>query len=221
MIEPHSRVILALDVIGIERAAKVARAAAKSIDAIKIHWPVILERGLQGVRGLAELAPVIVDAKLSDIPSTNRMASEIIFSSGASGLICQGFAGEDSIRACMEAGGDVYVLVEMTHPGSLQFISKHSQQMARMAKEIGASGIVAPGNRPQKLASYRRTIGSSMSILSPGIGPQGGNPGDAVANGADFEIVGRAICAAADPGAAAKDIAQKIAERVRPQRGGN
>lgn len=214
MIEAKNHLILALDVIGIERAAKVAQATAGHIDAIKIHWPVMLERGLHGVRGLAEVAPVIVDAKLSDIPSTNRVACEIIYSCGASGVICQGFAGEDSVRACVEAGGDVYVLIEMSHPGSLQFISKHSKQMAVMAKEVGASGIVAPANRPEKLASYRKIVGPSMQILCPGIGVQGGNPGDAVANGADFEIVGRAICGAEDPARAAKEIAQAIASKV-------
>jgi len=206
--------ILALDVIGLERAAKVAQATADYIDAIKIHWPVMLERGLHGVRGLAEIAPVIVDAKLSDIPSTNRVACEIIYSCGASGVICQGFAGEDSVRACVEAGGDVYVLIEMSHPGSLQFISKHSRQMAAMAKKVGASGIVAPANRPEKLASYRKIVGPSMQILCPGVGVQGGNPGDAVANGADFEIVGRAICGAEDPARAAKEIAQAISSRA-------
>ncbi len=215
MIEPKNHLILALDVIGIERAAKVAQLTAEYIDAIKIHWPVILERGLHGVRGLAELAPVIVDAKLSDIPSTNRVACEIMRCSGASGVICQGFAGEDSVRACVEAGGDVYVLVEMSHPGSLQFISKHSEEIARMARNVGASGIVAPANRPEKLASYREIVGPSMQILCPGIGIQGGNPGDAVAMGADFEIVGRAICSAKDPGLAAKEIAQAIASKVR------
>ena len=214
MIEPKNHLILALDVIGLERAAKVAQATADYIDAIKIHWPVMLERGLHGVRGLAEIAPVIVDAKLSDIPSTNRVACEIIYSCGASGVICQGFAGEDSVRACVEAGGDVYVLIEMSHPGSLQFISKHSRQMAAMAKKVGASGIVAPANRPEKLASYRKIVGPSMQILCPGVGVQGGNPGDAVANGADFEIVGRAICGAEDPARAAKEIAQAISSRA-------
>ena len=214
MIEPKNHLILALDVIGIERAAKVAQATADYVDAIKIHWPVMLERGLHGVRGLAEVAPVIVDAKLSDIPSTNRVACEIIYSCGASGVICQGFAGEDSVRACVEAGGDVYVLIEMSHPGSLQFISKHSRQMALMAKKVGASGIVAPANRPEKLASYRKIAGPSMQILCPGIGVQGGNPGDAVASGADFEIVGRAICGAENPAQAAKEIAQAIARKA-------
>jgi len=214
LIEPKNHLILALDVIGIERAAKVAQATADYVDAIKIHWPVMLERGLHGVRGLAEVAPVIVDAKLSDIPSTNRVACEIIYSCGASGVICQGFAGEDSVRACVEAGGDVYVLIEMSHPGSLQFISKHSRQMALMAKKVGASGIVAPANRPEKLASYRKIAGPSMQILCPGIGVQGGNPGDAVASGADFEIVGRAICGAENPAQAAKEIAQAIARKA-------
>lgn len=214
MLEPRSHLIFALDVVGIERAAKVAQSVAKHVDAIKIHWPIILTRGVAGIRGLSELSPVIVDMKLSDIPNTNRVACDILFSSGASGVICQGFAGEDSVKACIDAGGDVYVLVEMSHAGSLQFISKHSKEMAMMARDLGAAGIVAPGNRPKKLAAYRNIVGSDIRILCPGIGAQGGSPGNAVANGADFEIVGRAIYKSKDPGSAAKEIAEAIAERI-------
>ncbi len=214
MIEPKSHLILALDVMDMERAAKIAQSASGYIDAIKIHWPIILERGLRGIRGLSELAPIVVDAKLSDIPNTNRMACDMIFSAGATGVICQGFAGEDSVRACVDAGGDVFVLVEMSHPGSLAFISKHSREIAAMASQVGAAGIVAPGNRPKRLATYRKIIGPSLKILSPGIGAQGGKPGDAIANGADFEIVGRSIYRSSDPRNAARGIAEAIAERL-------
>jgi orotidine-5'-phosphate decarboxylase len=214
VIEARNHLILALDVPVAGRAARIAQSVAEHVDAIKVHWPVILNRGLGGIRGLAELAPVIVDAKLSDIPNTNRMACDLIFSSGATGVICQGFAGEDSVTACVDAGGDVFVLVEMSHPGSMMFISEHSGEIALMAREAGATGIVAPGNRPENLSAYRSAIGPSMQILCPGIGAQGGKPGDAIASGADFEIVGRSIYRSKDPAGAARDIATAIAERI-------
>ncbi len=214
MIDPKNHLILALDVVDFERAALIAQSVAKYVDAIKVHWPIILTRGLGGIRGLSRLAPVIADLKLSDIPYTNRVASEMVFSSGASGIICQGFVGDDSVKGCMEAGGDVFVLVEMSHPGSKRFLSGHSEEIASMARDLGVAGIVAPGNRPERLRRYRQIVGQSLKILSPGIGAQGGSPGDAVAAGADFEIVGRAIYRSADPADAAKGIAEAIAEKA-------
>jgi len=214
MIDPKNHLILALDVVDFERAALIAQSVAKYVDAIKVHWPIILTRGLGGIRGLSRLAPVIADLKLSDIPYTNRVASEMVFSSGASGIICQGFVGDDSVKGCMEAGGDVFVLVEMSHPGSKRFLSGHSEEIASMARDLGVAGIVAPGNRPERLRRYRQIVGQSLKILSPGIGAQGGSPGDAVAAGADFEIVGRAIYRSADPADAAKGITEAIAEKA-------
>ncbi len=209
-----SHLILALDVPEASRAREIAESAAPFVDAVKVHWPVILNQGVKGIGDLSEIAPVIVDAKLSDIPNTNRKACEILFSAGAVGVICQGFAGEDSVRACLDAGGDAFVLVEMSHPGSLQFISPCAEEIARMAAKAGATGIVAPGNRPEKIQRYRKIVGPDLQILCPGIGAQGGAPGGAVASGADFEIVGRSIYNAADPGKAAGEIADAISKAL-------
>ena len=56
-------------------------------------------------------------------------------------------------------------------------------------------------------------MGPEMTIVCCGIGAQGGKFGHAVAAGADFEIIGRAIYRAPDPAAAAAEIAAAIASR--------
>jgi orotidine-5'-phosphate decarboxylase len=215
LIAADSHLILALDVSEAAKAREIAESAAPWVDAIKVHWPVILDQGVKGIGKLAEIAPIIVDAKLSDIPNTNRMACEILLSAGAVGVICQGFAGEDSVKACLDAGGDAFVLVEMSHPGSRQFISPHAEEIARMAASVKATGIVAPGNRPEKIRHYREIVGPDLQILCPGIGAQGGVPGGAIASGADFEIVGRSIYQARDPGKAAGEIADAISRALK------
>jgi orotidine-5'-phosphate decarboxylase len=214
LLDPKTRLILALDVAEPARALEIAGEVVNYIDAIKVHWPVILNDGLQLVPELSKLRPVIIDAKLSDIPNTNRAACDKMSSFGARGVICQGFAGDDSVGACIESGLDVYVLVEMTHSGSLMFMSEHSEDIASMARFVGATGIVAPGNRPERVTTYRSIVGPVLQILCPGIGAQGGRPGDAVATGADFEIVGRSIYASEDPERAAEKISKSIASRT-------
>ncbi len=52
-----------------------------------------------------------------------------------------------------------------------------------------------------------------MIILTPGIGAQGAQPGDAIKNGADYEIVGRAIYTSDNPQKSAEEIRKKINER--------
>lgn len=220
-LEPANHLILALDVEDPVTALGIAGEVRPYVDAIKIHWPIILNDGLRLVPEISKLAPVIIDAKLSDIPNTNRVACEMMFSRGATGVICQGFAGEDGVAACIESGLDVFVLVEMTHPGSLRFISGFSEEIASMAREAGASGIIAPGNRPERIASYRSIVGPNLQILCPGIGTQGGSPGDAIAAGADFEIVGRSIYRSEDPKKSAEKIAGAIASRILDSGGVN
>ena len=49
-------------------------------------------------------------------------------------------------------------------------------------------------------------LGNEILILSPGVGVQGGKVGGAISAGADFEMVGRSIYKAENPG----EVAEKI-----------
>ena len=55
-----------------------------------------------------------------------------------------------------------------------------------------------------------RNIAIDLSIISPGVGAQGGSAGDTIQAGADYVIVGRSIYQADDPAAGAKQIADEI-----------
>jgi orotidine-5'-phosphate decarboxylase len=77
--------------------------------------------------------------------------------------------------------------------------------MARMAVEAGASGVVAPATRPERIKLIRSIIGERI-IISPGVGAQGGSAGEALQAGADYLIVGRSIYEAEDPVGSAKKL---------------
>lgn len=210
-LEKNTRIILALDVTTRDAALRVVEAVKDHVDAIKINWPLVLGAGPEMITELSGFKQVICDFKISDIPNTNRLIVEQAMARGASAVICHGFAGEDSVKACVDAsGGQVFVLAEMSHPGGRQFTAPVADRLAALAKAAGARGIVAPATRPERIAELRRIIGD-LEIISPGVGAQGGKASDALNAGADFVIVGRAIYEAPDPAAAARALAEETA----------
>ncbi len=165
----------------------------------------------QTITELAELADVICDFKIADIPNTNRLIVEQAVRLGASGVIVHGFTGSDSVKAAVEAaqGRDVYVVTEMSHPGGVEFTAPNADELANLAVRCGASGIIAPATRPERIRHLRQIIGD-LRILSPGVGAQGGKASDAIRMGADHVIVGRAIYGALDPRAAARSVVEEV-----------
>ncbi len=208
--EKRRRLILALDVTSRAEAMRVVDASKGYLDAIKINWPLIMASGPERITELSKVKDVICDMKIADIPNTNRLICEQAIGRGASAVICQGFVGEDSVKACVEATkGQVFVVTEMSHPGGKQFTAPVADRLAALAKTAGARGIVAPATRPERIADLRKIIGK-MEIISPGVGAQGGKASDAIKAGADYIIVGRAIYEARDPGEAAKALADEV-----------
>jgi len=207
--ERKNGVILALDVTSREEAIRVAEAVRDHVDAIKINWPLILGAGPDIITEMARLRPVVCDMKVADIPNTNRLIVEQAMARGAEAVICHGFTGSDSVKACVDAAnGQVFVLTEMSHPGGKEFTASVAEKVALLAKAAGARGIVAPATRPDRVAELRKVIGD-LEIISPGVGAQGGKASDTLRAGATYVIVGRAIYQADDPSEAARAVSEE------------
>ena len=179
------------------------------MDAIKVNYPLVLSAGMEIVERLAELAPVICDFKVADIPNTDRLIVEQVRKRGASGIIVHAFTGTDSMQAAVEAAGDmdVFAVTEMSHPGGKEFTARVADELAAVAVNAGASGIIAPATRPDRIRHLRRLIGD-MLILSPGVGAQGGSARDTMDASADFVIVGRAIYKSENPAESTRKIVE-------------
>jgi len=211
-----NRLILALDLQDFESAKRIVEEVHDLVDGIKIGYPLLLSHG-SSVMGELDEKNVIWDLKLADIPHINGMIARKAFESGARGLIAHGFLGGDSLLSvkdvAQENGGDFFVVVEMSHPGSKEFINLRSLDLLKLALDVDATGIIAPGNRPERIELYR-SLTEKMLILCPGIGAQGGDAGSAIKAGADCVIVGRAITESKEPRKAAMEILRGLSGEI-------
>ncbi len=209
----NTRLILALDVKDEKQALSIAKDVADYADAIKIGYSLVLGAGLGIIKSIAELAPVIADFKVADIPNTAHLICSQAFEAGASAVIVHGFTGRDSILECVRTGKEynreIYVVTEMSHPGATEFMAPVAESLAQLAVECGASGVVAPATRPARVKEIRSIVGG-LTIISPGVGAQGGRASDAIRAGADYVIVGRSIYNARSPKTEAEKIVREI-----------
>jgi len=91
--------------------------------------------------------------------------------------------------------------------------------LAKMAREAGASGVVAS---PRDILALRRTLGNDFLIVTPGIRASDEKVADdqkrtlsafeAISAGADYIVVGRPIRQAQDPLEACRRIIREIAD---------
>jgi orotidine-5'-phosphate decarboxylase len=201
-------IILALDVETRELALEACENVCDFVDAIKVGYPLVLGTGLSIIGELKRFnKPIIADFKVADIPFVSQKICEAAVNAGADYVIIQGFVGEDVMESCKKAG-KIFVVAEMSHPGAEDFMAKNAEGIALMARKH-AVGIVAPATRPQRIKELREAAGD-LIIISPGVATQGGSVGDAIKAGADFEIIGRGIYGADNPGKAAEEFSSVI-----------
>lgn len=216
----RNRIIHAVDVEDKERAIRIARSIRDYVDAIKVSYPLVLGHGLEIIKDIKEGAklPILACFKVADIPEISKRIVLKTIDGGADGITIHGIFGRDVIKACIDVanprGVDVFVLTEMSHPGAL-LTQPLGEKIAKIARELGATGIIAPATRPNRVRRYRRIVGDDMLIISPGVGPQGGKVGDAILEGANFEIIGRLIYNAPDQAEAARNISLQLKKRLK------
>lgn len=199
-----SNIILALDIEDENEAIRIAKEVEGYVYAFKVGYPLILNCGKEIIGKVSEVGNVIVDIKIADIPDVSRKIANTLTLAGASGIIVHGIVGRDVLREVRKESKEMYVVAEMSHPGSLDFMSEQSERIAMMAREEAADGIVAPATRPERIRVLKRLSG--LKVLSPGVGTQGGSFKEAITSGADYIIIGRSIFLSADPKQKIKEL---------------
>jgi orotidine-5'-phosphate decarboxylase len=170
------------------------------VQGFKIGLPAILEVGFKAIGKILKNYEglLIADLKLADIGDIMCISAERAWIHGFNAIIAHTFVGYEQAldklsKLCRERMLKLILVVSMSHKGSAEFIDRHVEEFSELARKVRAWGIIAPATRPNVLKRIRAFVGNNIKILAPGIGTQGAEPGTAICNGADYEIVGRAI----------------------------
>ncbi|MCD6380878.1 MAG: orotidine-5'-phosphate decarboxylase [Candidatus Odinarchaeota archaeon] len=231
-----TRVVLALDLnvymfggdpkLLKDRTIELLNFVERRISAVKIGYPLLLSTDVGFVRKIVEEfdLPFIGDFKIADIPNTSKYIAKHAFSFGMDAVIVHMFVGNDVMKTVIEVAKEmgnkgVIAVSNMSHPGSSDFIKPFYRKMTEMALGLGVTGFIAPATRIEEVSEVREIVGSEPLIFCPGVGAQGGKPGDSVRAGADFEIVGRAIYNSEDPLKSASKLAEETWNAYRTKLG--
>lgn len=209
--------IVALDVAEVSAALEIVDALGESCRFYKVGSELFTACGPTVVRELRERqADVFLDLKLHDIPNTVAGGLREAAALGARIVTVHAAGGEAMIRAAADAGDcavfavtlltslDAYEVARIWGRSEPVEIGGEVVRLAGIAKAGGAAGVVCSGREAR---AVKARFGSSLQVLIPGIRLAGGathdqsrtaTPAEAVAAGADYVIVGRAVTAAPD-----------------------
>jgi orotidine-5'-phosphate decarboxylase len=230
-IVPRDRLIVALDLPGIEPAEAMIARLGDSVAFYKVGYQLGYAGGLPLVRKLTDAGKkVFVDLKLHDISNTVAKGVESLKALGATFLTVHAYP--QTMKAAVEArgGGALKILAvtvltsydddDLQAAGYRMGVPDLVEARALQAKALGVDGIVCS---PEEAAALRKIVGHQMSLVTPGIRPAGTATGDqkrimapsrAIKAGADYLVVGRPVMEAKDPKAAAEAIQAEIAQAL-------
>ena len=153
-----------------------------------------LERTIEYIHRVHPGIPVILDAKRGDIGNTaERYAIEAFERYGADAVTVNPYLGGDSLEPFLRhAERGVLILCRTSNPGAvdLQDLVVQGRPLYQVVAELAARRWNSRGNcllvvgatYPRELAEVRALVGE-MPLLVPGVGAQGGDVEQVVANG--------------------------------------
>ncbi|HEU4907031.1 MAG TPA: orotidine-5'-phosphate decarboxylase [Solirubrobacterales bacterium] len=143
---------------------------------------------IAAIRELAPEAAVILDAKRADIGSTNAGYVAAAFDDlGADAITVHPYLGREALAPFLDRAEKlVFVLARTSNRGAgeLQDIEdaegvplyrRVARAVARDWNAAGNCGLVVGATDPEEMAAIRADVPTSMPILIPGVGAQGGN----------------------------------------------
>jgi orotidine-5'-phosphate decarboxylase len=227
-------IILAVDTSDFQTAISWIKATEDSVSIYKLGLEFYLNFGATGVSEIIERtgAQIFLDLKLHDIPHTVGGAAKAIAHLNPVFLTVHASGGRAMISAAAQAAPDVAVTAvtiltsladsDLFEIGYANPALESAVALAKMAVGSGAKALVCS---PLETAAIRSAVGSEAIIITPGVRPlaeQGGDdqvrtmtPGDAIAAGANFVVIGRPITNSWSDGTSAMSAkARLIADEI-------
>ncbi len=225
-------IIVALDVPAAETALGLAEQLAPVVGAFKIGSELFTSAGPDIVRRIRALGgPVFLDLKFHDIPNTVAKAVAAAARLDVQMLTVHTGGGLEMMRAAEEAARQsgrnaplvlgVTVLTSMNsqtlaEAGCEANVGNQVERLARLAVKAGLRGLVCS---PLEVTALRQILPEHVQLITPGIRTGAEAPDDqkrtltpreALKAGANWLVIGRPICAAANPRAAAEQILRSL-----------
>jgi orotidine-5'-phosphate decarboxylase len=230
------QLLVALDVDNGVHAIELAARLQGRVGGIKIGGTLFTAEGPSLVRRLIALGHrVFLDLKFHDIPHQVSGAIASATKLGVWMLTVHASGGPEMLSAARRAAVETAATAGRTPPmivavtaltslsdrslqeiGVSRSMDRHVEELAGLAVAAGLDGVVAS---PQEVPALRRRF-PGITIVTPGIRAAHAaaddqsrtlSARDALAAGATYLVVGRPIVAAADPRAAADEIARSCA----------
>jgi orotidine-5'-phosphate decarboxylase len=230
-------IIAALDVPTVERALKLAKEIAPVVGAFKIGSELFTNAGPDIVKKIrATGASVFLDLKFHDIPNTvakavasaTRLDVQMLTIHTSGGLemmraaeaAAQQTANQAGLNAPLVLGVTVLTSSEshtLAEIGCEANVGAQVERLTNLAVKAGLRGLVCS---PLEIADLRQILPAHIQLVTPGIrtGAEKADdqrrmltPREAIDAGANWLVIGRPICAAENPRAAAEKILSSLA----------
>ncbi|MDE3066658.1 MAG: orotidine-5'-phosphate decarboxylase [Verrucomicrobiota bacterium] len=229
-------IIVALDVPTAAAALKLAEQLAPSVGGFKVGAALFTSAGPDIVHRIRERgALVFLDLKYHDIPNTVTQAVAAAVRLDVQMLTVHASGGFEMLKAAEQSAQEAAWRLGRTPPlvlgvtvltsldaGALREVGLdvnvdyQVRRLATVATKAGLRGLVCS---PLEAAKLRQTIPRATQLVTPGVrvGDEKADdqkrtlsPREAMAAGADWLVIGRPICAAPDPRAAAESIFESL-----------
>jgi orotidine-5'-phosphate decarboxylase len=229
-------ILAALDVPTAETALNLVKQLAPVVAGFKIGSELFTSAGPQVVSAVRNSgASVFLDLKFHDIPNTVSKAVAAAVRLDLQMLTVHASGGSEMLRAAEESAQQtalqsgrnaplvlgVTVLTSLdsralSEVGSDTNVGKQVERLASLAVQAGLRGLVCS---PLEIAALREMLPEKVQLVTPGIriGDEKADdqkrtltPRQALDAGANWLVIGRPICAADNPRAAAERILETL-----------
>ena len=243
---PADRLIVALDFDSAAEANRLVDELEGAINFYKVGWQLFLGEGWPFISALLEAGrKVFLDLKINDIDRTVQAALANMPNEFAGRLeLLTIHGGSSTVTAAKQGRGDndkPYLLMltvlssmdaadlkELSPDGATPDTNAIVIRRARQALDAGCEGLIASGSSVRALR--RELHNREFLIVTPGIRPADSGhddhkrtltPGQAIADGADYLVVGRPIMQSPDPLQTAQSIIADMETALDAGRGRN